>query len=260
MLILGTILIIGSFALITLFPTFMSFFPSERLAGWFWTILIMSFLALGLFSIFIVKTKEAIVALLFLFTWSLVFFVPVPQGYEEPIYGGLGILLTIMILLFDKYRKSRKNGSNVGKREEIKCLDLSETAKWFLKCSWAVAVICLISGLMAVTFFGLSHPQLLFTPMPILALAITFMTFIVVLVGAKRYEALFKALQILEFLYRNKEKTYTTEMINTELKIDEEKLKKALNMLQKEKMVEIHGNNIQLTELGKITVENSWKG
>ena len=86
------------------------------------------------------------------------------------------------------------------------------------------------------------------------------MTFIIVLLGAKRYEVMFKALQSVELLYHNKEKIHTTEMIKTELKIDEKKLKKVLNLLQKEKMVEIYGNNIQLTKIGKLTAENSREG
>jgi hypothetical protein len=260
MLILGVILIIGSFALMTFFLEYVPFFPSDRFTIWLYTLLVVLIFELGFFSILAIKIKQIVAVSLFIFIWSLVFFVPVPQGYEEPIYGGSGILLIAIIILFSEYRKSRKKKVDLGEEREIKFLDLTETEKWFSKSSKAIAAICLISGLMAVTLFSLSHPQLLFTPMPILALAITFMTFIIVLLGAKRYEVMFKALQSVELLYHNKEKIHTTEMIKTELKIDEKKLKKVLNLLQKEKMVEIYGNNIQLTKIGKLTAENSREG
>jgi hypothetical protein len=110
MLILGMVFFGIGFTLITLFPTFMSFYPSNRIVGWSWAILVSIFFELGLFSIIVVKIRDAIITMTALFIWSLVVLVPVPQGYEEPIYGGALILMVATMILYSKYKsKNNKN-------------------------------------------------------------------------------------------------------------------------------------------------------
>jgi len=109
MLILGTILIIIGFILIALFPTFLSFSPSSRLAGWFWAILIMLSFELGIFSILVIRTKGIVKALALSLIWSLVVLIPVPSGYEEPVYGGSLILLVALAIFYDKRKNLQKN-------------------------------------------------------------------------------------------------------------------------------------------------------
>lgn len=110
MLILGTILIIVGFGFMTLFSTFMSF-SLNRLTMWLYVVLIGLVFELGLFSIFVVKTKEVVRALLASFIWSCILLIPVPQGYEEPIYGGSLIFLVAIMILYDKYKSREKKNT-----------------------------------------------------------------------------------------------------------------------------------------------------
>lgn len=107
MLVLGTILLIAGFALIAFFLNLLAPF-SNRLTLWLCALLIMPFFGLGLFSILAVKLKEIATAFMIIFLWSLVFLVPVPEGYEEIYYGGSLSLLGGIMVLYVKYKDSKK--------------------------------------------------------------------------------------------------------------------------------------------------------
>jgi hypothetical protein len=108
MLILGLVFIITSFILVIFFFQFVPFNPADRLAMWLTIVPIALFFELGLFFIVKAKIKEAVRFFAIFLVWSLILLVPVPQGYEEPIYGGSWVLIFAIWILYDKYKKSRK--------------------------------------------------------------------------------------------------------------------------------------------------------
>lgn len=109
MLIVGMTLIVTSFILVVFFFKYISFNPADRLAMWLTIIFIVLVFELGFFSVLAVKIKEAVEVFVAIFIWSLVFFVPVPAGYEEVCYGGWGILLLTIIALYAKLKERKRN-------------------------------------------------------------------------------------------------------------------------------------------------------
>jgi len=107
MLISGVIFIIAGFVLLALFPAYASFYP-DRPMLWLYAICTGLIFELGLFAIIKVKIRGVVTALLVSFCWSFVLLVPVPQGYEEPVYGVSLILLVAAMIFYDKHRNSQK--------------------------------------------------------------------------------------------------------------------------------------------------------
>jgi small neutral amino acid transporter SnatA (MarC family) len=107
MLVLGIVFFIAGFALLAFFPSFMSSSPN-KVAGWLYALLTATPFGLGLFSIIKVKAKEAIIAMILVYGWSVILLIPVPNGYEEPIYGGFLVFLVAIMMLYNKSRGSKK--------------------------------------------------------------------------------------------------------------------------------------------------------
>ncbi len=107
MLTLGVIFITAGFFLMPDFLILIPFSPSDKLTIWIRAVLIISIFELGLFSIVIVKMKEAIAALLALFFWSLIFLIPIPEGSEDYVWGGSMLLLMAALVAYAKRKESR---------------------------------------------------------------------------------------------------------------------------------------------------------
>jgi len=112
MLILGVVFFIIGFAFLAFFPNFMSLSP-DRVAIWLYALLTAAPFGLGLFSIIIVKVKDAIIAMAFVFGYSLILLVPVPQGYEETYYGGVAILIMAILVIRVKLKESKDKAKKV---------------------------------------------------------------------------------------------------------------------------------------------------
>lgn len=106
MLIAGLAFIVAGFVEMNFF--FSMFSPSARIVMWLWAVLIMITFGLGFFSIIDVKVGGALAALAALFCYSLVFLVPVPAGYEETYYGGVGVLIMAVLAIHVKLKQSKK--------------------------------------------------------------------------------------------------------------------------------------------------------
>lgn len=112
MLIPGVSLIIAGFVLIGLFPVYASFFSPNKLMGWLYAICTGLMFELGFFAIFKIKARQMIIVLVTSLCWSLVFLVPTPQGYEEPLYGGSLILLVATYVLVSRHRKNKSSNAS----------------------------------------------------------------------------------------------------------------------------------------------------
>ncbi|MCK4481805.1 hypothetical protein KAU55_01160 [Candidatus Bathyarchaeota archaeon] len=115
MLILGIVFFIAGFVLMTIFFKLVPFSPSDRPIIWLWTVLAMLTFGLGLFSIIAVKTKDALATLLVLLVWSFVFLIPVPEGYEDYVWGGSLVFLCVTTMLYVKYKEFKKKKAQLGK-------------------------------------------------------------------------------------------------------------------------------------------------
>jgi hypothetical protein len=77
-------------------------------------ILLMVFpLELGLFSIFVVKVKQAIASFLVLVLWSLGFLIlpTPPEGFAEAEYGGWFLVLFPAVFFYAKLTESKKSAT-----------------------------------------------------------------------------------------------------------------------------------------------------
>lgn len=106
---LGLTFIIAGFIWTVYFFEFIPFSPLDSLTGWFGAITASILLFLGLCIGFSAKLKEAIAGFLIFIVWSLgLILLPVPEGYAEAVFGSWAILGMILIIIFAKYKESRK--------------------------------------------------------------------------------------------------------------------------------------------------------
>lgn len=107
-IILGLIFIIAGFVWMGCFFSFRLFSPSDRFSIWR-GVVITSLLFFSGFCIgFKIPIKQSLIVALIFLGYSFVFFIPVPSGYEEVYYGGLWVLIMIMLVLYAKLKESKK--------------------------------------------------------------------------------------------------------------------------------------------------------
>lgn len=114
MLVLGLALIITGFTLGSMFPFFLSLSSFNRM----WSLLLIISIAfsfeLGLSCILVIKARELAGAFIATLAYAfLIFFIPVPHGYEEPIYAGLLFLIAGTLVLLDKHKKLQRTMNKV---------------------------------------------------------------------------------------------------------------------------------------------------
>ena len=117
-IILGLAFFIAGFVWLWYFFEYELFSPSDRFSIWLGAVIAGLLFFSGFCVSFKVQAKKSVMFTLMFLGYSLIFFVPVPSGYEEFYYGGFAVLLMAIVAFYAKYEESKKKKAQVGKETE----------------------------------------------------------------------------------------------------------------------------------------------